>query len=191
MTKHYLLFSVLWLSTSLEAARLSYTLSGSGDRKFLGYYSQRSLSGSAAVDMDLGRHLRIGLSHSQQRQEQQGYRANEDESDFKQFTMDTKVVSNAVNLTVIPYNGYLTPFVFVGLGRYHVVRKEIVDGEIDVEDSIFPGPQGGVGVGIRLSRKFSLKITHTLSFGSAKSPLNKEGESRVNELTQIGITYRP
>lgn len=172
-------------------SKVSYSISGSGDQKHLGYYSESSQSGSASVDLSLGRSVRIGLTLTKKLQAENGYKSNEAETLFIPYNLDVNTESYAANLTLIPFHYRVTPFIFGGFGYYIIKKTEVVNGVSDSNTEPLFGPQGGVGLGIRLSRDFSFKITHTISPGRVKTPANKEGISKNNAVTQMGVTYHP
>lgn len=192
------LFSALLLCSFATPALgvVYFTLGGSQSQNNVGQ-SYLSRAGSASVAMDLGEYFRVGITHRQEFSENQGYveyRANK--GNYYLSPGRTHVVANSVDLSVILYNGDIfVPFIQGGLVRKdydYEVTKEDDTGQIitDVGQATQgPVPSLGAGVGIKLNRSFSLKLSYVGSPGYVTMP-DGELASKVDTYSQIGVTYQ-
>jgi Outer membrane protein beta-barrel domain len=175
-------------SSAQGAMRL--TLSGSNSQSNAGYQKIESGAGSASLSLDLGEYFRVGYSHRQELSSTTGYHIKSTSDQYTYFKSRSHITSNGVDLTLVLYNGeVITPFVFLGVTQKHyVVSTTEDDGTTDTMDLTQPGPEGGVGLGIRLSEKFSLKLTYTMSTGSSQLP-GYAAQGATDTYTQLGLSY--
>jgi hypothetical protein len=186
-------FAILILSTITSQTAFSgvhISLGGSHSESNAGYQKIVSGAGSAGLSFDIGGYTRLGYTFRQETDATTGYQLNSAGTNYVYFRKNATVTSNSVDLTLILYAGDIfTPFVFAG-----VVKKQysthIQDATGSVESYAYPyaGPQGGAGLGVRLSQKFSLKTTYTMSNGYTVIP-GQELQQTVDSYTQVGITY--
>ena len=185
-----------FLAPQQAFAVVHFTIGGSQSQNNVGQ-SVLSRAGSASVAVDLGEYFRVGITHRQEFSENQGYveyRTNK--GNYYLSPGVTKVIANSVDLSVILYSGDIfVPFIQGGLVRKDYdfeVTKESDDGQIVVDTGKAtqgPVPSIGAGVGIKLNRSFSLKISYVASPGFVTLP-DGELAAKLDTYTQIGITYQ-
>lgn len=173
---------------------------------------QRSESqyGSASLDMDLGRYVRIGYTYGVEVSRMKGYKdptANEStgaaDPEYCSNTCasvytNEKVVSHSLGLTLVLYEGQIfMPFIMGG-GMFKIVTLDSVD--IDPRDpsqlkhtrsiTPIPGPYAGAGMGIRINREFSLKFTYQISQGMVRQLGDSEIKRVWDPKTTVGLSYQ-
>jgi len=181
--------SITLLSTqSFAAVKLS--LSGSRSESNAGYQKIQSGAASAGFSLDLGENFMVGYTHRQELSSTVGYQQIEGTQIFVYSKTLSHVTTNALDLTLILYGGEIvTPFIFAGLAIKHYVIDTMAAGESPQRASMpHYGPQGGAGLSIRMSQKFSFKLTYTLTDGVKKLP-GEDAEQTIDTYTQMGITY--
>jgi hypothetical protein len=170
-------------------AGMHISLDGKHSESNAGYQKIVSGAASAGLSFDMGGYTRLGYTHRQEVDSTTGYQVNSAGTGFVYFKKSSLVTSNSIDLTLILYAGDLfTPFVFGGVvSKQYATRIADSDG---VESYSYPdmGPQGGAGLGIRLSQKFSLKVTYTMSKGVAAIP-GQQAQETIDSYTQAGISY--
>ncbi len=186
----FVLSTVILLPSSLARAAVNLTLGGSHSQSNAGYQKIESGAGSAGISVDLGDYFRVGYTHRQELASTTGYQLKEATKQYVYFESLSHVTSNAVDLTLILYAGdIVTPFIFAGVNvkHYSTDNKE-ADGTHEHLDLVYPGPQGGAGIGIRLNQKFSLKVTYTMSPGVTQTP-DQPAAQTLDTYSQLGISY--
>lgn len=157
--------------------------------------SQNSRSGSASIAFDLGTYFRIGLTHRQAINQSQGYFEVQGTSpvvyDYKEE--ETHVFSNSLDFTIILYYGRLfVPYLQVGAVKkdYQLITSNGESEQTNIKKSFDPVPNGGIGLGVRLNRNFSLKLSLSLSPGfKLSSPDQEKAEGVWDTYTSVGISY--
>jgi hypothetical protein len=180
----------LLASNSFGAIHLS--LQGSLSKNYLGLqtHSSRSVSGSVAVD--LGQYFRLGVTHREAFMEQEGYGQTDDTNTYVYAKTIQKVVSNSLDLTLILYYGDIfVPYVMAGVvvKNYDVETDSSTEGRVRQKFSGPMVPNGGFGLGIRLSKDFSIKLSYTASPGVKQETPEVEAKSVLDDYTSVGITY--
>jgi hypothetical protein len=185
-----ILGAITFLTAQTSQAAMHVSLMGSHSQSNAGYQSIESGAGSAGVAFDLGQYFRLGFTHRQELSSTKGYKNKEETNTYVYFESLSHVTSNDVDLTLILYAGdIVTPFIFAGVGvRHYVTDMQEADGTREHMDFVYPGPQGGAGLSIRINQKFSLKLTYTMSPGVSKLP-GEEEKSTLDNYTQVGISY--
>ncbi len=183
------LLAAIFISSSAFGA-VHLTLGGSHSQSNAGYQKVESGAGSAALSLDLGEYFRVGLTHREELASTTGFHAVASTNTYSYFKSRSNISSNGVDLTLVLYNGeIITPYVFCGVTQKHYVITTVeADGTTDHFDMTQPGPQAGMGLGIRLNQKFSLKISYTMSIGQTQIPGNP-AQSATDTFTQIGLSY--
>lgn len=155
--------------------------------------NNRSVEGSVAVD--LATYFRLGLTHRQAVNKRKGYVLTSEDPENPQFVYRfDEVVSyaNSVDLTIILYAGeLLIPFLKVGIVKKDYVITAAAENE-EVATSTYsqpPVPNGGIGLGIRLNRNFSLKISYTVSPGLHQQIPGGEQSPILDTYTSVGLSY--
>jgi hypothetical protein len=174
-------------------ADVYFTLSGNTQNSNLIFQSVRSriISGTAALD--IGSFMRLGVTHRQKFEDNQEYVLISDADPNNIIVENTKSsihqTSNSLDLTLVLYEGALiTPYINGG-----VVFKNyrITSSDADNKSVVLPPqPSGGFGLGIMLSREFSLKISYTISPGMRWNPDRSRADRVLDNYTELGITYK-
>jgi hypothetical protein len=179
----------LFVGSSAAYSAMHFTLGGSKSSANAGLQQidEGALSGSVAVD--LGSYLRLSYTHRQELSSTTGYSYDDETKEYSYARSTTHQIANSVDLIIILYAGELfTPYVFGGVvHKQYIMQTETKDG-VQTAKMAVPAPNGGAGVGIRLSQKFSLKISYTASPGVRQEP-NREPERTIDTYAQLGITY--
>lgn len=177
-------------------AEMSVGISGYGSRSNAGLETYRSTSGSVSLSFGIGDHVLLGLTHRESLENKTGLKKGTGTSgteEYFSFTDDTDSTTNSLDLTIILYNGLISPFVFGGVAKkdYHT-EVEYVGQHVESNVTLFPVPTYGFGVAIMLNRDFNLKISQTYSPG-VQTILDGGSEKSVmvrDTYTQVGITYK-
>jgi hypothetical protein len=187
-------FAGLWSGSAFGVVYV--TLGGSQSSNYVGYQTFESRAGSASVALGLGDLMRVGLTHRQEFQYREGFfEDTEAPGTFGVFNSLSRVVSNSVDLTVILYAGdVFVPFVSAGGVRKLYINKVIVDrsGAVETDSSKQWGPiqpNLGVGLGIRLNQRFSLKLSYTVSPATTQMP-GQEARAILDNFAEVGLTYQ-
>lgn len=191
-----LLFTALlgfgFICSQSAFAAMHLSLSGNHSLVHAGYQTIESGGASASVAFDLGSYFRLGLTHRQENSSAKGHIEDEKTKELHTYESQSYIMSNSLDFTVVLYAGEIfMPYIFVGYGtKYYHIRK-VESGVISDDRNAGPGPNGGAGFAISLSKNFSLKISHTLSSGVTKDANHPEleGKSAVDGYTQAGISY--
>lgn len=187
---HYILALVL-LCSSPAFAGVYLGIDGAYGKSHLGLLTKETGSIGGSITIDLGANLRLGFKHKQEQSVTKGY-VEDDASPNTYHTYREKmqVVANAGNLILVLYNGEVfTPYIFAGfaLKMYQIEVEK--DGLVSTTSITVPGPNGGVGLLIRMSQRFSLKATHTLSIGVQQDAVTGKSEQTLDSETDVGIQY--
>jgi Outer membrane protein beta-barrel domain len=181
---------VLSFMTSSAYGAVRFTIGGNHEKSNAGYQQVESGGGSAGVSLDLGEYFRIGVTHREEQGSTTGYHQLSGTENYTYFKTKSNVSSNGVDLTLCLYNGEIvTPYIFGGItNKHYIMSTTEADGSTTLLDKSKPGPQGGVGLGIRLNEKFSLKLSETWSIGDYQVPGN-QAQSAVDTYSQVGVSY--
>lgn len=181
------------LLTSQSAYGVVYfTLGGSQSQNNVPYQTYVSRAGSASIAVDVGEYFRIGYTHRQEFSNNYGYKVSaSDPSVYTEFLSQTKVVSNSVDLNIILYAGDLfIPYLSAGaVVKSYRSDMSSVDGTETASITLPPVPNLGGGVGVRLSRSFSLKLSYMVSPGVRQEPGGIQ-EGILDTYSQLGVTYQ-
>ncbi|NRA45330.1 MAG: hypothetical protein HRU09_10295 [Oligoflexales bacterium] len=175
-------------------AGIHFTLQSSlSENNFL-LTSQNSRSGSASIAFDLGTYFRIGLTHRQAVNQSRGHFAvsNTDPKVYEYKEEETHVFSNSLDFTIILYYGRLfVPYLQIGAVKKDYQLVTTTENETKYTKASFdPVPNGGIGLGVRLNRNFSLKLSLSLSPGLKQStPEQEKAEGVWDTYTSVGISY--
>ena len=186
-----LVFAAVAFSQSAFAV-VYFTLGGSQSQNNVPYQTYVSRAGSASVAVDMGEYFRIGYTHRQEFSNNYGYKAStSDPSTYTEFLSQTKVVSNSIDLNIILYAGDLfIPYLSAGaVVKAYSSAFSSVDGTESAAITLPPVPNLGGGVGVRLSRSFSLKLSYTVSPGVRQEPGGIQ-EGILDTYSSLGITYQ-
>jgi hypothetical protein len=198
----YLLCLILtgtaWVrSTPLEAA-INVGLSGSVENSNNALEKYRNHAVSANVSLGLGSHLLIGLTHRRSFDYKTGLKKTELSGQpnayaYIPFQDNVESITNSLDLTIIPFNGLVSPFIFGGVARRDYFNKfEFLGNTIRSKATLFPIPNYGAGVMVQLGRGFQLRITQTYSPG-VKTILDNGEERNLSvrdTYSQVWIGYK-
>jgi hypothetical protein len=196
-------------TSGMANAGMHFTLSGSHSVANAGYQKIETGAGSGTVDVDLGEYFRIGFTHREELASTTGYAPlkRTDGSTYKdsagaerygKFASLSKSKTNSVDLTIVLYAGdIITPYIFGGIAQksYDIeTQSQYVNESGEVVNAVektqvsFPTPSGGAGLAIRLSQKFSLKMSHTMTMGMKQLP-GEPLEKTTDGYSQVGISF--
>lgn len=187
--------AVISLQAAAIQAAVHFTLSGSRSDSNVGLIQVDAANLSGSLSFDMGTYLRLGYTHLQALQSSEGYTQEKEAADgtpgaYTPYTSSSHITSHMVDLTVLLYAGEtFTPYIFAGYGKkfYRTESKE-GDEATKVNIGSYPTPGGGAGLAIKMTQRFSLKLSHSLSLGVKQRP-NKLDEMTVDSSSQVGIQY--
>jgi hypothetical protein len=165
---------------------ISLSLSGTSEASHQGQVSSREVAGSLRVGLGLGEHFQIGLSH--RRSEERTTTLTTENFELKS---KLGVVTNGLDLTVILYNGLVSPYLFGGVAvkDYSIESNYSEPAEVN---GVY-APMYGLGMQIFLNQDFSLKLNQTFTpserivgYADGK-PIKKD---ILDSYLEVGITYR-
>jgi hypothetical protein len=169
-----------------------FTLGGSQSRNNVPYQTYVSRAGSASIAMDLGEYFRLSYSHRQEFSNNTGYKALVTQPGYYgEYVSQTRVISNSVDFNVILFAGEIfIPYLSAGavVKAYHSDIMTL-EGREAGSFTLPPVPNLGGGVGIRLNRNFSLKLSYTVSPGVRQEPGGVQ-EGILDNYSQLGVTYQ-
>ncbi|HYX33667.1 MAG TPA: hypothetical protein VE954_11175 [Oligoflexus sp.] len=190
--------ALLALLTATHAqAAISISLSGSSELSNAALERYRSNSISANVSLGLGQHFLIGLTHRRSFDNKVGLKKQENVEakvyEYLPFEDNGISTTNSMDLTIIPYNGMISPMVFGGLARRDYFNEiSFMGSRIVSRQTMFPIPNYGFGTIIHLGAGMQLKITQTYSPGIQTTLEDGQEISRIvkDSYTQIWLGYR-
>ncbi len=190
--------ALLALLTATRAqAAISISLSGSSELSNAALERYRSNSISANVSLGLGQHFLIGLTHRRSFDNKVGLKKQENVEakvyEYLPFEDNGISTTNSMDLTIIPYNGMISPMVFGGLARRDYFNEiSFMGSRIVSRQTMFPIPNYGFGTIIHLGAGMQLKITQTYSPGIQTTLEDGQEISRIvkDSYTQIWLGYR-
>lgn len=173
---------------------MSIGLSGSGSQNNAGLETHKSSSASINLSVSLGNHVRIGANHRQALENRKGLKPIE--STYYPFKSNQKSSTYSLNLTLVLYNGRISPYIFGGIANKYYTNKFTYDFDEPIihktDFKLEEVPTYGFGIAIFLNKQFSLKITQTFSPGKVitvnTAGLSEEAEA-IDSYTQVGISY--
>ncbi len=192
-----LLFTLLFCQQTSYAA-ISLGLTGASEKTTNALEKTTSNQISANVSLGLGNHILIGLTHRRSFEYKTGYKKastnNPNIFVYIPYRDNGESLTNSLDLTIVPYNGLISPFIFGGVARRDY-RNEIffLDQNIPSKYSMFPIPNYGFGTAIQLGMGFQLKITQTYTPG-IETVLSETGEENTkmvkDSYTQVWVGYK-
>jgi hypothetical protein len=189
------LFALL-AGTSAQAA-INISLSGSSEISNAALERYRSNSVSANVSLGLGNHFLLGITHRRSFDNKMGLKRAENAEtktlEYIPFEDNGESTTNSFDLTIIPYNGVISPMVFGGVARRDYYNEiQFMGSRIVSRQTMFPIPNYGFGTIIQLGAGMHLKITQTYSPGVKTTLEDGEEISRLvkDSYTQIWLGYR-
>lgn len=192
-----LILGLMLPSPSLFAA-VSISLSGTAENTSNALEKYRTNAVSANISLGLGQHILLGVTHRRSFEHKDGYKRTEGTQPdtyvylpFKDFGTS---ITNSLDLTIIPYNGLISPFIFGGVAsRQYENEILFLENKIRSSQTLFPIPNYGFGTIIQLGRGFQLKITQTYTPG-VQTILDDDGQETnrmvKDSYSQIWIGYK-
>lgn len=167
-----------------------------------------STYGSASVDIDMGRFVRLGLTYGEEYQRSRGWKKIDPATHSVATKTDpldcvsasacalsistTHIIENSVGLTIILWEGQiLMPFIMVGAITKTYTFQIEEGGTLGTTTGKEPVmPNLGAGVGIRLNRQFTLKISQQASPGIALQAGDEKPRSVWDRRMTLGLSYQ-
>lgn len=195
----FLSLIVLLLAFVLESrasATVSINLSGSAENSTVSLEKADTHSVSANIGLSLGQHFMIGLTHRRAFTKKSGLKKVylQGTLQYPEFREREQTITNSVDLTIIPFNGVVSPFIFGGVARRdYYSESEIYNTRNSATLVLFPIPNYGGGLAIQLGMGFELRITQTFTPGK-ETQLMENGEEKsrdvVDTYTQLWLGYK-
>lgn len=171
-------------------AKIYVTLRGSVDDNYFGLKSQKKRAASGSIAFDVGKYFRLGYTHRRASDALSGYYEADDGSTLH-ATEETLSVANSLDFIIILYYGELfVPYVLLGAVRksYDIVKEnELYRVSFSIPPEIVPN--GGLGLGIRMSKSFSLKLSYTISQAKKQDMPTAPVRTVFDSYSSIGLTY--
>lgn len=192
--RHYAAAFVAFAALTAEPAQAVIYLSigGNASQNNVPLSTYNSVAGSGSIAFDLGRYVRLGYTHRQEYQTTEGWAKEAGSEEYVEFYNLTHVTANSVDLTVILYEGDLfVPYLLAG-GVVKTYRFENRKGGVTEKSdplTMPPVPNLGAGVGIRLNRDFTLKLSYVASPGYSQEP-NGEIKGTWDKYSTLQLTYQ-
>jgi hypothetical protein len=205
-----LLFAgVLGAATNAQAG-VYVTGSISNQETTMPYSYVNSQYGSASVDFDLGRYVRLGYTYGIQKSQTDGYtdpaqdplnpNGNPNCSGCGKTSNMTTEVDHSIGATIILYDGQVfMPFLLGGIIDKFVTvegtQYSYANGGAQLvpvpphTSSSGPEPYGGGGLGIRLNRDFMLKFSYQVSKAVSQVP-GEPPKGKLDARSTVGLTYQ-
>jgi len=171
----------------------------------LPFQNSSTAYGSGTIDFDLGRFIRLGYTYSEQVQQSQGYQEDDSNTSgnavpsgidshlYVEAYNRTIVTAHAVDLTLILYPGdVFVPFLLGGgiLKNYTFETQQGTQPKAVTQGAMPLMPNGGVGVGIRLNRSFTLKLSYLVSPGFQQAPKDAKIQRILDRQMTVSLSYR-
>lgn len=194
----YLFISLLFLSSEAFAG-MTLGVAWSDSQSNLGLEKLQSSTLNGSVSFDIWDHIQLGVTGRKEYEKRTGLKrtTNTDGSQYIYFSFKdvSQTTTTSVDLTLVLYNGPISPFIFGGVARREyktLIEYPEFDLHQETQDTLARVPNGGYGVAIFLGRGFSLKFTQTFTEG-LKTTIDgtKRIETKVyDQYTQVGLNYR-
>lgn len=199
-TRHFVACSTLLFAAfaSLPAySGVQINLSGSAQKSTNNFEKTKAHTVSANVGVSLGSYASVGLTHRRTSSDTTGFkkRINAERTAYVlvPFEDKTETVTNSIDLTLIPYSGIVSPFIFGGVARQDYSNQFDFLGERTTsKQTLYPVPNYGGGISVQLGQGFQLKITQTITPG--KESYVEEGAEKSktvqNTYTELWLGYK-
>ena len=152
---------------------------------------------SGNIGLGLGDFVSIGLTHRRSYINNTGFKKGRSADGtayvYNPFTERTESITSSIDLTLIPFSGTVSPFIFGGVARRDYYNQFDYQGSrITSTQTLYPVPNYGGGVAIQLGGSFQLKITQTFSPGKQTSVNDGvESEKEVRDsYTELWLGYK-
>ncbi len=201
LNRSHLFASIALFSISLPSqASIHITGSVSASTTNVPLQSAHSQYSSGTIEMDLGRFVRIGVTHGRESQVSEGYKPADSNtagcpssSSCTRVLSATKIIDNSIGLTLILYAGEIfMPYITGGgIMKTYTFESQEESGNREVRTGQTPPvPNVGAGLGIKLNREFMLKLTYQASPGQVQRPGDAEPRGVWDKKTTVGLSYQ-
>ncbi len=183
--------------STLAWGAVTINLSGSAQNSNANLEKSTSHAISANIGLGLGEYVSIGLTHRRSYINNGGQKKGVNPTHtaymYIPFQERTESVTNSVDLTLIPYTGIVSPFIFGGVARRDYLNQFDYQGSRTTStQSLYPVPNYGLGLAVQLGAGFQLKLTQTISPG--KETTVDAGVEKVREVrdtyTELWLGYK-
>lgn len=201
MSSSRYLFTVATLISNATFTDSAYAggqinFSGSAQNSTANLEKTKSHTVSANIGLSLGQYASIGLTHRRSFTDTTGQkkgRAADGTFVYIPFADRTETITNSLDLTLIPYTGVVSPFIFGGVARRDYYNQfDYLGTRIVSKQTLYPVPNYGGGIAIQLGQGFTLKLTQTFSPGKEtriEDGIEKTKEVRDN-YTELWLGYK-
>ncbi len=189
---------ILGLTSQMAFATISLNLSGSNSTTTANLEKTKSRALSANIGLSLGSFLSIGVTQRRTYEDlggyKKGYMADGKTPLYLPFRQLTEQTINSVDLTLIPYQGVVSPFIFGGVAkRDYFTQLDYQGMRLTSKQILYPVPNYGGGLAIQLGSSFQLKVTQTYTPGK-QTDLTPEGEEKTRDVrdfyTELWLGYK-
>lgn len=199
-SKFALFGALTFLSSSLIAdyaiAGMQINLSGSAQNSTANLEKTKAHSVSANMGLSLGQYASIGVTHRRSYSDTTGNkkgRLADGSTVYIPFADRTETWTSSLDLTLIPYTGIISPFIFGGVARRDYFNQfDYLGTRIVSKQTLWPVPNYGGGIAIQLGQGFQLKVTQTFSPGKETEIV--EGLEKTKEVrdtyTELWLGYK-
>ncbi len=153
----------------------------------------RTSAGSMTISLDMGTYFNIGLTGKHQLSHAKGFEENEETKLIEYSESKVDVYSYSADLSIILYPGDIfVPYVFGGgVAKYFDSKKIYPSGSYIQRTTKKPilTYEGGIGVGLRLSEKFTFKYSVTFTPG-VRLLSNGNPEPVLDRYQTVGLSYK-
>ncbi len=177
-------------------ATMSVGVSGANSTSSLFLETHKSTTISANIAVEIASFMHIGLTHRRSFLRKGGLKKSQvtdDVSAYYEFTDNTDIVTNSIDISIFLHRGLVSPFIFGGVARRDYFTEVRYRGITGKKRETLPAvPNYGYGLAILLSRNFNLKITQTYTLGirTILESGNEVEEKVRDNYTQLGISYK-
>ena len=194
----YLLLGLL-VSSSKAFGGMTLGMAWSDSQSNLGLEKLQSNNINGNVSFDIWDHIQLGVTGRKEYEKRTGLKrtTTQDGSEYIYFTFKdiSETITTSVDLTLVIYNGPISPFIFGGVARREyktLIEYPEFNLRQETKDSLAAVPNGGYGIAIFLTKGFSLKFTQTFTEGQR---VTIDGDKRIetkvyDQYTQVGLNYR-
>jgi hypothetical protein len=171
----------------------------SDSQSHLGLEKLQSSTLNGSISFDIWDHIQLGVTGRKEYEKRTGLKrtTNSDGTQYIYFNFKdvSQTITTSVDLTLVLYNGPISPFIFGGVARREyktLIEYPEFDLHQETNDTLDAVPNGGYGIAIFLGRGFSLKFTQTFTEGQK---ITIDGSKRIetkvyDQYTQVGLNYR-
>lgn len=201
----WIVFGVFTPTPAKAAVYVSGSISTSTSN--VPFQTFESRYGSGSLGIDLGRFIRLQYTHSQELSVTEGFKDPSGQSQSKgdsasdrvdtcetciETRSSTHVVGNSLDLQIILFEGQLfMPYITGGAIVKLYNFENLESGQLTRnEGAVGPVPNLGAGLGIRLNKDFTLKLTYIASPGLAQTKGEELPHGVWDKRVTLGLSYQ-